>query len=86
MVSIEIGTAVRPASPSTTGITRASSRSSDTGSAPGRVDSPPMSIRSAPASASASPCAIAASGSRKSPPSENESGVTLITPISAGAG
>ncbi len=53
-----------PASPSMTGTTRRSSSSAATGSAPGRVDSPPTSRISAPASASSRPCAIAASGSR----------------------
>ena len=50
-------------------------------SAPGRVDSPPTSTRSAPSAASARPCATAAAGSNQSPPSENESGVTLTTPM-----
>ena len=49
--------------------------------APGRVDSPPTSRMSAPCAASSRPCEIAASGSRYSPPSENESGVTFTTPI-----
>src|SRR5262249_34891020 len=69
-------------SPSTTGTTRASSSSTETSSAPGRVDSPPTSRISAPCSASCKPWAIAASASRKRPPSEKESGVTLTTPIS----
>src|SRR5688572_9363347 len=67
--------------PSITGITRSSSSRSETGSAPGRVDSPPTSSRSAPSNASRSPWLTAASRSRKAPPSENESGVTLTTPI-----
>ena len=69
------------ASRSITGTTRRSSSSSATGSAPGRVDSPPTSRMSAPSAASRSPCSTAASASRNSPPSENESGVTLTTPM-----
>ena len=61
VVSTEIGTSVRPARPRTTGITRASSSSSDTGFAPGRLDSPPMSRKSAPSAARRSACSIAAS-------------------------
>src|SRR5688500_2244491 len=67
--------------PSITGITRRSSSRSVTGSAPGRVDSPPMSSRSAPSNASRRPWLTAASRSRNAPPSENESGVTLSTPM-----
>src|SRR6266508_2169201 len=80
-VSIDSGTPVAPASRSTTGITRASSTAWSTSVAPGRVDSPPTSSRSAPSSARARPCATAASGSANCPPSENESGVTFTTPI-----
>ncbi len=69
------------ASASTTGSTRRSSSSSATGSAPGRVDSPPTSRIPAPSPASCSPWSIATAGSRKRPPSENESGVTLTTPM-----
>src|SRR4051812_21934915 len=69
------------ASPSITGRTRRSSSSAGTGSAPGRVDSPPMSRISAPSAARRSPWATASPASRKRPPSENESGVTLTTPI-----
>ena len=71
------------ASPATTGIDPRAAPP------PRRPPRPPAgSIRrrrrgsSAPAAASSRPCAIAASGSRYSPPSENESGVTLTTPIS----
>ncbi len=49
--------------------------------APGRVDSPPTSTMPAPASAIATPWAIAASGCCHRPPSLNESGVTLSTPM-----
>ena len=68
----------------TTGITRASSISSGTGSAPGRVDSPPTSTRSAPSEASARPCSMARASARNRPPSENESAVTFRTPITFG--
>ena len=44
-----------------TGTTRSSSSATSGRVAPGRVDSPPMSSRSAPSSRSAAPCAIAAS-------------------------
>src|SRR5918992_899983 len=84
VVSIE----TRPpaaARPSTTGSTRSSSSASGTGSAPGRVDSPPTSRIAAPSSRSRSPCSTAACGSRKRPPSENESGVTLTTPMTVNA-
>ena len=77
----DIGIARRTASPSITGTTRRSSSPAETGSAPGRVDSPPMSRISAPSPTSSSPCAIAASASRNAPPSENESGVTFTIPI-----
>ena len=50
---------------------------------PGRVDSPPMSRMSAPSSSSRSACSTARSGRRNAPPSENESGVTLTTPMTA---
>ena len=70
-----------PASASITGKTRRFSASASTCAAPGRVDSPPTSTMSAPSSSIRRPRAIAFFGSRKSPPSENESGVTLTTPI-----
>ena len=47
---VSIDTRTWPARASTTGITRRSSSSVGTGSAPGRVDSPPTSTRSAPSS------------------------------------
>ncbi len=52
IVSIETGTSVTAAIPSITGMTRRSSSASATGCAPGRVDSPPTSSRSAPSLAS----------------------------------
>ena len=74
-------TATRPASARTTGTTRSSSAWVSTRGAPGRVDSPPTSMMSAPAWISARPRAIASSAATYLPPSENESGVTLTTPI-----
>ena len=79
IVSIE--TRADVASPATTGITRASSASTATGSAPGRVDSPPTSRIAAPSAASRRPWATACAASSNCPPSEKESGVTLITPM-----
>src|SRR4051794_33156653 len=84
VVSIETRATPFTASRSTTGTTRSSSTSAGTDWAPGRVDSPPTSRISAPSAASSSPWRIAASGSRYRPPSENESGVTLTTPITMG--
>src|SRR3954454_2153169 len=71
---------------SRTGTTRRRSSSASTGSAPGRVDSPPTSRIAAPSAASSRPCATASSWSSHSPPSENESGVTLTTPMTRKAG
>ena len=51
----------RPASARMTGTTRSSSSATSGRVAPGRVDSPPMSSRSAPCARSSAPCAIAAS-------------------------
>ena len=56
------------------------------GAAPGRVDSPPTSSQSAPSASRARPWAMAAAWSSNCPPSENESGVTLMTPITSGRG
>src|SRR3954447_17658607 len=84
---VSIDTVAPPAaSRSTTGTTRSSSSAASTGAAPGRVDSPPTSTMAAPSRTSSSPCWTAASTSRYSPPSENESGVTFTTPITAGRG
>jgi len=69
-----------PAKASITGITRDSSISIEIGSAPGRVDSPPMSRMSAPCFSSSIARSIASSGLSVSPPSEKLSGVTLTTP------
>src|SRR5579875_835605 len=79
--------------PSSTGIRRACSSSALTAAsgppareltcAPGRVLSAPKSSKSAPSSNSFSPWATAASCSIKKPPSLNESGVILTTPITS---
>src|ERR1700674_2130837 len=66
-----------------TGIRRRSSSASEVRSEPGRVDSAPMSRMSAPSSSSSMARAKARSGSRYFPPSENESGVTLSTPMTS---
>ena len=79
-----IGSDVRATNRSITGNTRCSSSSSETSTAPGRVDWPPTSNASAPSCANRSPCATASSRQAYSPPSENESGVTLMTPITRG--
>mmetsp|Transcript_11602 Transcript_11602/g.36912 ORF Transcript_11602/g.36912 Transcript_11602/m.36912 type:complete len:313 (-) Transcript_11602:60-998(-) len=64
---------------STSGTTRRVSVSASIGAAPGRVDSPPMSTMSTPSSTSRSTCASRSSR----PPSLNESGVALTTPMIA---
>ena len=58
-VSIEIGTSTCARSFSITGITRRNSSSSATGSAPGRVDSPPTSMMFALSAAMVTPRSIA---------------------------
>ena len=83
-VSMESGTRKRGASTSSTGITRRNSSSRSTGSAPGLVDSAPMSMMSAPSASSRSACATARRGARKRPPSEKLSGVTLTMPMIRG--
>ena len=74
-----IGSRVRVASSRTTPSVRRRSSLASTGSASGRVDSPPTSRMSAPSSASWSP---RATGSY-APPSENESGVAFTIPITS---
>ena len=64
----------------------AAPRSALTPVEPGRVDSPPTSTIAAPASSIPHAVVTAGSTLKCTPPSENESGVTLITPITAGAG
>ena len=83
-VSTETGTASEPARRSMSGITRRSSSTSSTAAAPGRVDSPPTSTMAAPSATSSCARASAAGNSRKRPPSEKESGVTLMTPMTTG--
>ena len=85
MLSMETGTPSERTSAST-GCRRRSSMSAETACAPpyGRVDSAPMSIMSAPSAIMRLACASARSGVINCPPSENESGVTLRTPITAG--
>ena len=80
-VSIEITQSDCCRIASITGIVRANSSSIDTGSAPGRVDSPPISIISAPSSIIFVAWLAACSGVSNFPPSLKESGVTLRIPI-----
>src|ERR1700687_3896073 len=80
-VSTTIGIFSAPRKPSSTGRMRASSVSAAVPVEPGRVDSPPMSSRSAPARSISKACSIALCGSRNLPPSEKLSGVTFRTPI-----
>jgi len=63
------------------GSKRRSSAASATGRCPGRVDSAPMSRKSAPSPSKRKACSTAASTSPFKPSPEKESGVTLITPI-----
>ena len=84
LVSIEIGASISRVSAFSTGTTRRSSSSSDTGVWPGRVDSPPISMIAAPSDTMVLARSTAAPISTCRPPSENESGVTLRIPISAG--
>ena len=76
----------RPTRSSSTGTTRRSSSASLTGSAPGRVDSPPTSTSDAPSASIRRAASAAASGEAYDPPSEKLSGVTLTIPITAGRG
>ena len=82
-VSMETATSKPSAKAPSTGVTRRSSSSAETGAWPGRVDSPPTSMIAAPSATIARARATAA-GSKCRPPSENESGVTLRTPMSWG--
>src|SRR5918994_6627983 len=74
----------RSESCSSTGITRLSSSSSGTGAAPGGVIPPPISMISTPSLASLRAWAMASFRLKNMPPSEKESGVTLITPMTSG--
>ena len=80
-VSIENG---QPWSPSSTGITRRSSSSTVTSSAPGRVDSPPTSTSAAPSASIRRAAPTASAADAYVPPSEKLSGVTLRIPITVG--
>src|SRR6266480_433949 len=80
-VSIEMWISILARKPSITGTTRRNSSFTEIGSAPRRVDSPPTSIMPAPSNPIFIPPAIAVSVAKNSPPSENESGVTLSTPM-----
>ena len=81
LVSIESGISENLRIASISGIVRRISSSIVTGTAPGLVDSPPISRISAPSSINRRACSCARFASAKSPPSEKESGVILITPI-----
>src|SRR5258708_14280107 len=72
------------ASPSTTGNTRRSSAATGVGGEPGRVDSPPTPKKGAPSETKRRPSTMACVLSRRSPPSEKESGVTLTIAITRG--
>ena len=69
-----------------TGTTRRSSSDASTGSAPGRVDSPPTSMMSTPPATSSSAWRRASSSSKQRLPSEKESGVRLRMPMTTGRG
>src|SRR5579864_1841693 len=84
LVSIEMTADVAARTRSITGITRRSSSAALTGAAPGRVDSPPTSMKAAPSPAMRKAWRTAVAVSKNSPPSENESGVTLSTPMTTG--
>ena len=64
-----------------TGAVRRSSSAGETGMAPGRVDSPPMSMMWAPWLSMVRACSMAAWRPAWRPPSEKESGVTLRIPM-----
>src|SRR5579875_2218577 len=80
-VSTETGIFNLPCSFCSTGKIRASSSSAEIGSAPGLVDSPPMSRISAPSLSISNARSAAASAFKNLPPSEKLSGVILSTPI-----
>src|SRR5215471_2244418 len=83
IVSIETGCPEHTTAGSTNS-SRRSSSSAETATAWGRVDSAPMSMMSTPSIIICLACATAASGGRKAPPSENESGVTFSIPMTNG--
>src|SRR5471030_2305096 len=83
MVSMLTGIS-RSMSALSTGTTRLRSALGSRRSAPGLVDSPPTSMKSAPAACSETAWATAASTFTYLPPSLNESGVTFSTPTMTG--
>jgi len=80
-VSMETGTSVSAVISRIRGMTRRSSSFRGTGPAPGREDSPPTSRMSAPSPISRTACRSPCRASAIIPPSEKESGVMLITPM-----
>ena len=84
MVSTDTGTPKDGRISFSTGASLEISSSAETGDEPGRVDSAPMSIRSAPASSISKAWRAASRGSVHIPPSENESGVTFRIPMTMG--
>src|SRR5215470_12177002 len=83
MVSTAMGTRTAARTARSTGRSRRRSSAAATGAAPGRVDSAPTSRRAAPSATIRVAVRAARSGSRCSPPSENESGVALRIPMTA---
>ena len=67
------------------GTMRLISSSRATGSAPGRVDSPPISKILAPSLAIVRPLAMPSSAAKFTPPSEKLSGVAFTIPIICGS-
>src|SRR5262245_35934929 len=84
VVSTDSGTRTAARTARSTGSSRARSSRDDTGRAPGRVDSAPTSRTAAPAATIAAAASAARAGSSNRPPSLNESGVALRTPMSTG--
>src|SRR5262245_57242397 len=84
IVSTDSGTRTAARTARSTGSRRARSSRDETGSAPGRVASAPTSSTPAPAATIAAAASAARTGSSKQPPSLNESGVALRTPMSTG--
>ena len=75
----------REAIRSIAGTTRRSSSSVETGRAPGRADSPPMSTIAAPSCTRRAACAAERPRVGERTAVENESGVTLTIPITSGS-
>ena len=83
-VSTDRGRSVAARRASSTGSSRSCSSAGVTGSAPGRVDSPPRSSRSAPSAASSRAWATAASAPAGREPVQKLSGARLMTPMTRG--